>query len=56
MKEIKRLKLMTLVEAGRLTRAEADKKLEMSERQLYRIQKSYREKKEQGLVHGNRWK
>lgn len=56
MKEIKRLKVLTLVEAGQLTRAEAAKKLEISERQLYRIQKSYREKGEQGLVHGNRGK
>ncbi len=56
MKEIKRLKVLTLVEAGQLTRAEAAKKLEISERQPYRIQKSYREKGEQGLVHGNRGK
>lgn len=56
MKEIKRLKVMTLIETGQLTRAEAAIKLEISERQLYRIQKSYREKGEQGLVHGNRGK
>jgi transposase len=56
MKEIKRLKVLTLVETDQLTRAEAARKLEISERQLYRIQKSYREKGEQGLVHGNRGK
>jgi len=56
MKEIKRLKVLTLIETGQLTRAEAARKLEISERQLYRIQKTYREKGEQGLVHGNRGK
>lgn len=56
MKEIKRLKVLTLIETGQLTRVEAARKLELSERQLYRIQKSYREKGEQGLVHGNRGK
>ena len=56
MKEIKRLKVLTLIETGQLKRAEAAKKLELSERQLYRIQKSYREKGEQGLIHGNRGK
>lgn len=56
MKEIKRLKVLTLVETDQLGRAEAAKKLEISERQLYRIQKSYREKGEQGLIHGNRGK
>jgi transposase len=56
MKEIKRLKMLTLIENGKLTRAEAAKKLGLSERQLYRIQKSYREKGEQGLIHGNRGK
>jgi transposase len=56
MKELKRLKILTLIEMGQLTRADAARKLELSERQLYRIQKSYREKGEQGLVHGNRGK
>ncbi|MEA1992517.1 MAG: ISNCY family transposase [Thermodesulfobacteriota bacterium] len=56
MEEIRRLKVLTLVENGNMTRAEAAKKLNLSERQLYRIQKSYREKGEQGLVHGNRGK
>jgi len=56
MKEIKRLKVLTLVEEGRMTRVEAARKLKLSERQIYRIQKSYREKGDQGLVHGNRGK
>ena len=56
MKEIKRLKVLTLIEGGDLTRAEGAQKLGLSERQLYRIQKTYREKGEQGLVHGNRGK
>jgi len=54
MEEIKRLKVMTMVEGKLMTRAEAAEKLKVSERQVYRIQKSYREKGEQGLVHGNR--
>ena len=53
MREIKRLKVLTLVEHGNLTRVEAAQELKMSERQLYRIQKAYREKGEQGLKHGN---
>ena len=56
MEEIKRLKVMTMVEGKLMTRAEAAEKLKVSERQVYRIQKSYREKGEQGLVHGNRGK
>ena len=52
MKEIKRLKVMTMIEGKLMTRAEAAEKLKVSERQVYRIQKSYREKGEQGLVHG----
>jgi len=56
MKEIKRLKVLTLVEHGNLTRAEAAQELNISERQFYRIQKAFREKGEQGLVHGNRGK
>ena len=56
MKEIKRLKVLTLVEEGKMTRVEAARKLKLSERQIYRIQKSYREKGDQGLVHGNRGK
>jgi len=56
MKEIKRLKVMTMLEGKLMTRAEAAEKLKVSERQVYRIQKSYREKGEQGLVHGNRGK
>ena len=56
MKEIKRLKVMTMIEGKLMTRAEAAEKLKVSERQVYRIQKSYREKGEKGLVHGNRGK
>ena len=56
MKEIKRLKVMTMLEGKLMTRAEAAENLKVSERQVYRIQKSYREKGEQGLVHGNRGK
>lgn len=54
--EIKRLKVMTLLEQKLLTRAQAAEKLDVSERQVYRIQKSYRERGEQGLIHGNRGK
>ena len=53
MREIKRLKVLTLVEHGNLRRVEAAKELKISERQFYRIQKTYREKGEQGLIHGN---
>jgi len=56
MKEIKRLKVLTLVEHGNLTRVKAAQELNISERQLYRIQKALREKGEQGLIHGNRGK
>jgi transposase len=56
MREIKRLKVMSMVEEKLMTRAKAAEKLNISERQVYRIQKSYREKGEQGLVHGNRGK
>jgi len=56
MKEIKRLKAMSMLEEKLMTIAEAAEKLNVSERQVYRIQKSYREKGEQGLVHGNRGK
>ncbi len=56
MKEIKRLKVMSMLEEKLMTGAEAAEKLNVSERQVYRIQKSYREKGEQGLVHGNRGK
>jgi len=56
MKEIKRLKVMSMLEEKLMTRTEAAEKLNVSERQVYRIQKSYREKGEQGLVHGNRGK
>lgn len=45
-----------MLEEKLMTRAEAAEKLNISERQVYRIQKSYREKGEQGIVHGNREK
>jgi len=35
---------MTMIEGKLMTRAEAAEKLKVSERQVYRIQKSYREK------------
>ena len=47
---------MSMLEEKLMTRTEAAEKLNVSERQVYRIQKSYREKGEQGLVHGNRGK
>lgn len=56
MKEIKRLKVMSMLEEKLMTKAQAAEQLNVSERQVYRIQKSYREKGEQGLVHGNRGK
>jgi len=56
MKEINRLKVLSMLEEQLITRAEAAEKLNVSQRQVYRIQKSYREKGDQGLVHGNRGK
>ena len=53
MKEIKRLKVLTLVEHGNLTRVKAAQELNISGRQLYRIQKVFRDKEEQWLIHGN---
>ena len=46
MKEIKRLKIMEMIRAGQMTQAEAAEKLQLSERQVYRIQHAYREKGE----------
>lgn len=54
MKEIKKMRVMDRMEQGLMTRAKAAEQLHVSERQIYRIQKSYRERGEQGLVHGNR--
>lgn len=56
MKEIKRLKVMSMLEEKLMTRAQAAEKLNVSERQVYRIQKSYREKGDQVLIHGKRGK
>ena len=53
MKEIKKLRVISMLEEKLMRRAKAAKKLNMSKRLFYRIQKSYREKGEQGSVHGN---
>ena len=54
MKELKRLRALELVEAERMTVAEAARLLGISERQCWRILARYREKGAAGLVHGNR--
>jgi transposase len=56
LKEQKRLKVLNEVEAGRMTMGEAAELLGVSERQVYRLKKAYREKEAAGLAHGNRGK
>lgn len=55
-KELKRLKVLQEIEAGRMTGEEAAEALELSERQVKRLKKAYQENGAAGLVHGNRGK
>jgi transposase len=54
LKEQKRLKVLNEIEAGRMTIGEAAELMRVSERQVYRLKKAYREKGAAGLTHGNR--
>jgi len=54
LKEQKKLKVVTEIEAGRMTTQEGAEMLALSERQTYRLKKAYREKGAVGLAHGNR--
>jgi transposase len=54
LKEQKKLKVVTEIEAGRMTTKEGAEVLGLSERQMYRVKKAYREKGAVGLAHGNR--
>lgn len=53
-KELKRLKVVELIEAKHVTVAEGAVVLGISERQLWRIVRRYRQAGAGGLVHGNR--
>jgi len=53
LKEIKRLKVIMMLEEVVMPRAEAEERLGISERHVYPIQKFYHEKEEQGLERGN---
>jgi len=53
-KELKRLKVLQEMEAGRMTASEAAEALELSVRQVRRLKKAYCEEEAAGLVHGNR--
>ena len=53
-KELKRLKVVELIEAKHVTVAEGATVLGISERQLWRIVSRYRQAGAGGLVHGNR--
>lgn len=55
-KEQKRLRVLNEVEARRMTIQEAAKMLGLSERQVKRLKKAYREKGAARLAHGNRGK
>jgi transposase len=54
--ELKRLKVVQEMEAGRMTASEGAEALELSVRQVRRLKRAYREKGAAGLVHGNRGK
>lgn len=53
-RERKRLHAVRQVAAGELTVKEAAQKLDVSERQMFRIVAAYRERRLAGLAHGNR--
>ena len=53
MKELKRLKVVTEIEAGRITGSEAARVLGLSLRQVRRIVAAYRKEGAASLAHGN---
>ena len=53
-KEVTRLEVMQALEASMMIGREAAELLSMSERQVNRLRKAYREKGAAGMVHGNR--
>jgi transposase len=53
-RERERLQAVRQVAAGELTVKEAAQKLDVSERQMFRIVAAYRERRLAGLAHGNR--
>jgi transposase len=55
-KELKRVEVIAQLEAGVLKTREASELLGLSERQVKRLRKAYREKGAVGLAHGNRGK
>ncbi len=55
-KEVTRLEVMQALEAGMMVGREAAEVLGVSERQVKRLRKAYRERGATGLVHGNRGK
>jgi transposase len=55
-KELKRLKVVQEMEAGRMTASEGAEALDLSVRQVRRLKRAYREKGAAGLAHGNRGK
>jgi transposase len=54
--ELKRLKVVQEMEAGRMTASEGAEALDLSVRQVRRLKRAYREKGAAGLAHGNRGK
>ena len=52
-RQLQRLEVMGLVEAGKITLKEGAEKIGMSYRQTIRIRKRVQEKGGQGLIHGN---
>jgi transposase len=55
-KELKRLKVLQEMEAGRMTASEGAGALELSVRQVRRLMAAYGERGAEGLAHGNRGK
>ncbi len=55
-KEIKRVEVMTLIDAGKITGSQAAKMMGISLRQTRRIIKKYRKGGAASLAHGNRGK
>ncbi len=55
-KELKRLKVVQEIEAGRMTASQGAEALELSVRQVRRLKKAYQEQGAVGLAHGNRGK
>jgi len=53
-KEWKRARVLHDLQEGRITGTQTAQVLGLSLRQVWRLAKSYREKGEQGLAHGNR--